>query len=216
VDIIARPPLPAEDTPAESWIHPRQEGGTAAGAAFIRGSSPYPPLKTPPLFPAPGLRLAGQAAGTGAAREQAEEGPLPVLQDARTYQERFRQALRKLALPKLDAEELAARIDRRLILSETQLVGGAARSEKMEARNLDYAGKNLVAKQAIALKCPVEVLWVTPEGESSRLMGVPGALEKRGGETILALKTLPGGNEIRLPLGKISLLRRIKQSIFGE
>jgi hypothetical protein len=86
----------------------------------------------------------------------------------------------------------------------------------MEARNLDYAGKVMVAKQAIALKSPVEILRAAPEGESNRLIGVPGALEKRGGETVLVLKTLPEGNEIRLPLGKISLLRRIKQSIFGE
>jgi hypothetical protein len=96
------------------------------------------------------------------------------------------------------------------------LVGGAVRNEKLEARNLDYVGKTIVAKQALALKSPVEIIWVTPEGESSRFMGVPEALEKRGGETVLALKTLPEGNEIRLPLGKISLLRRIKQSIFGE
>ncbi|MDR2245475.1 MAG: hypothetical protein LBE17_02185 [Treponema sp.] len=219
VDIVARPPLPAGDVPAESWIHPRREGGTAlaVSAAPVRGSSPYPPLKTPPLFPAPGFRQSSPMAGTGAAPEgAAATGSPPAMGDARAYQERFRQALGKLALPKLDAEELAARIDRRLILSESQLVGGAMRSEKLEARNLDYAGKALVAKQAIALKCPVEVLWVTPEGESSRLMGVPGALEKRGGETVLALKIMPGGNEIRLSLGKISLLRRIKPSIFGE
>lgn len=218
VDIVARPPLSAGDAPAESWIHSRREGGTAraARAVPVRGSSPYPPLKTPPLLPAPVFPQSSPMAGTGAARERAAEGSPPVLRDAPAYQERFRQALGKLALPKLDAEELAARIDRRLILSESQLAGGVVRGEKLEARNLDYAGKTLVAKQAIALKCPVEVLWVTPEGESSRLTGIPAALEKRGGETVLALKTMPEGNEIRLPLGKISLLRRIKQSIFGE
>jgi hypothetical protein len=139
-----------------------------------------------------------------------------ALKDAASYQDRFRQALGKLSLPKNEADELAARIDRRLILNESQLTAGAVRSERMEARNLDFMGKTIVAKQAIALKSPVEILWVAPEGEPGRFMGIPGALEKSGGEIILLLKTIPEGNNVRLPLGKISLIRRIKQSIFGE
>jgi hypothetical protein len=56
-------------------------------------------------------------------------------------------------------------------------------------------------------------------------MGIPEALEKSGGETILVLRPLPPepgeslripGDSLRIPLGKISLLRRIKKSIFGE
>jgi hypothetical protein len=223
IDIVARPPLPEADALSESWLYIREEGGTAAftaRAAPVRNLPPYPPLKTPPLFtdPAPDGFFSRQTpeAGALAAREDAAGSSPPVTKDARTHQERFRLALRKLSLPKPDADELAARIDRRLILNESQLAGGAVRGEKMEARNLDYVGKTILAKQAIALKSPVEVLWVAPEGGSSRIVGVPGALEKRGGETVLVLKPLPGGDEIRLPLGKISLLRRIKQSIFGE
>jgi hypothetical protein len=198
VDIIARPPFPARDSP--------DVFGRSTGAeSRIRGFSPYPHLKTQPLF-------AALVSGTGRSEQAADA----EVKDAAGYQERFHQALRKKSLPGNEANELAARIDRRLILNESQLDGGAVRGEKMEARNLDYVGKNMVAKQAIALKSPVEILCVTPEGESSRIMGIPGALEKWGSETILVLKTIPEGNEIRLPLGKISLLRRIKQSIFGE
>jgi hypothetical protein len=205
VDIIARPPLPARNSP--DGFRPRGEAGPAEKTVRVRGSSPYPPLKAQPLFAdtAPGAGQAADAELKDAAHK-----------DAASYQERFRRALREQSLPRNEAAELAARIDRRLILNESQLAGGAVRSEKMEARNLDYVGKTMVAKQAIALKSLVEVLCVSPEGESSRLMGIPGALEKWGSETILSLKTIPEGNDIRLPLGKISLLRRIKQSIFGE
>jgi hypothetical protein len=164
-----------------------------------QGSTPYPPPSAPPLFPRGVFRGAPVSAG-----------------DAASYQERFRRALRKLSLPKSEADELSARIERRLILNESQLAGGAVRYEKTEARNLDYVGKTMLAKQAIALKSLVEILWVNPEGESGRMVGIPGALEKWGGETMLTIKSIPEGNEIRLPLGKISLLRRIKQSIFGE
>jgi hypothetical protein len=57
-------------------------------------------------------------------------------------------------------------------------------------------------------------------------MGVPQALEKKDGDTILVLKPVSetennrdagiSRDTIRIPLGKISLLRRIKQSIFEE
>ncbi|MDR3130741.1 MAG: hypothetical protein LBU18_04270 [Treponema sp.] len=142
--------------------------------------------------------------------------PQSVSGDAKIYQERFRLALQKLSLSKLEVEEFASRIDRRLILDESQLAGGVLRGEKTEARNLDYSGKTMVAKQAISLKAPVEVHWIAADGKSNRFIGIPRAMEKQDSESILVFKTLPEGDEIRLPLRKISLLRRIKQSIFGE
>jgi hypothetical protein len=115
-----------------------------------------------------------------------------------------------------DFTRLAARIERRLIVNETQLAGGAVRYEKLEARNLDFAGKTVVAKQAITNGSLVEVVFPTAEGEK-RVLGFPLALEKAQGEGVLVVRPAEGGGEvIRLPLGKISLLRRIKQSIFGE
>jgi hypothetical protein len=75
----------------------------------------------------------------------------------------------------------------------------------------------------------------------SQVIGIPLALEKAGGESVLVVTPLPSnpgeeeegdgsgksiripgdtiripGESIRIPLGKISLLRRIKKSIFGE
>jgi hypothetical protein len=160
-----------------------------------------------------------------------------------------------LSLPPPEREELAARIERRLIVNESQLAGGTPRSEKTEARNLDYVGKTTIAKQAIASKSLLEIQWFSPGGGLNRIVGTPQALEKQGGETILVLRPLdspaadfsapgtPGGpletpaapgnpgdppaapevpeppkapENLKVSLGKISLLRRIKQSIFGE
>jgi hypothetical protein len=69
-------------------------------------------------------------------------------------------------------------------------------------------------------------MWSGPDGAINRVIGKPETLEKSGGETLLVLNPVPGGSSvqgtlvpgevIRLPLGKIALLRRIKQSIFGE
>jgi hypothetical protein len=142
--------------------------------------------------------------------------PAPDSAKAESCKEKFRAALVPLSLSKGERDELSARIERRLILSESQLVGVSVRYEKLEARGLDYVGKTSIAKQAIASKLLIEIMWSNPDGEVNRVIGIPEALEKNGNETILVLNPIPQGETIRLPLGKISLLRRIKQSIFGE
>jgi hypothetical protein len=123
-------------------------------------------------------------------------------------------ALSGPGLSKAERDELAARIDRRLVLCESQLRDASVRYEKLEARLLDYVGKAAIAKQAIAQRSPLELIRSGKDGE--RLFGVPKALEKEDGESILVISPLgkESGDTLRIPLGKISLLRRIKKSIF--
>jgi hypothetical protein len=189
IDIVAQPP---------------QEG-----PGYDDKSSPYPPLDRVRLWE--GFQLLPEP--------EAQAIPGPLLPDpglAGRYKERFHGALEKLPLAREAREELSARIERRLILSESQLTAAPARYEKLEARGLDYVGKTSIAKQAIAAKQLIEIVWSGQQGEVNRAIGLPNALQKSGGETLLVLKPLPSGDPIRLPLGKIGLLRRVKRSIFGE
>jgi hypothetical protein len=106
------------------------------------------------------------------------------------------------------------------VLNEAQLESTSVRYEKLEARGLDYTGKTAIAKQAIETHSLLEITWPGRDGESNRTVGIPQALEKKEGESVLVLKA-SGNSEnaarvLKIPLGKISLLRRIKQSIFGE
>jgi hypothetical protein len=126
----------------------------------------------------------------------------------------FKTVLEKKNLPKDQRDELSARIERRLIVSEAQLVGAAVRYEKLEARGLDYVGKVRVAEQALASHSLVELFWRGSKGEPNRLLGNLKALEKSGGEVKLVLDPVPEGESLSVPIGKISLLRRIKRSIF--
>ena len=140
---------------------------------------------------------------------------------AYSIKQKYRQLLEKKQLTKQERDELEARIERRLVLSEAQLERTSLRYEKLEARGIDYAGKSAIAKQAIDAGSLLDVSWTGPGGEIRRVLGTPSALEKKDGESILVLKTpVPGDavsrETVRIPLGKISLLRRIKQSIFGE
>jgi hypothetical protein len=149
-------------------------------------------------------------------RENPEPAPAPDPVKVENHKKKFRASLERLSLTKAERDELVARIERRLILSESQLAGVSVRYEKLEARGLDYVGKASIAKQAVASKLIIEIVWSQQNGEVNRAIGIPEALEKNNDETILVLNPMPRGETIRLPLGKISLLRRIKQSIFGE
>jgi hypothetical protein len=137
---------------------------------------------------------------------------------SQSAQEKLLARLKDMRLSKAERDELEARIERRLVLTESQLEGASVKYEKLEARGLDYVGKTVIAKQAIASGSLLEVTWPRPGGGTNTTTGIPSALEKKEGESVLILKPLSReeDRELRLPLGKISLLRRIKQSIFGE
>ena len=127
--------------------------------------------------------------------------------------EKFHAILKETPMSDIDKAELSARIDRRLVLCESQLKEASLRYEKLEARNMDYAGKQNVAKQAIAQQSPVEIVR-HGAGKEERIFGIPKALEKKGGDYVLVIIPAGGQDELPIPLGKISLLRRIKKSIF--
>jgi hypothetical protein len=198
IDIIAQPAADqyAEDGQSSPWL------------------SPYP---APPAMTRMGdlspEDLRELFLKQGEAQSQAKSVGVPPAQ-----QERFRSLLEKMQIPQQERNELAARIERRLILTESQLAGASVRFEKLEARNLDYAGKIVVVKQAIASKSLLEIGWSSADGGTNRAMGIPSSLEKFEGETTLVLKPIhqEAVEPLRLSLGKISLVRRIKQSIFGE
>ncbi|MCL2805046.1 MAG: helicase-associated domain-containing protein [Treponema sp.] len=119
----------------------------------------------------------------------------------------FHAILKKMSLSDLERTELSARIDRRLVLCEAQLKDADIRYEKLEARLMDYAGKQNIAKQAISQKSPVEIIMLK-SGDEEKIFGIPKALEKEGNELFLII------DAHRIPLAKINLLRRIKKSIF--
>jgi hypothetical protein len=190
--------------------------------------SPYPPLNRlswlrrylPQNKPVPEKPDLSPERGTPA--------PVPDPEKAEAFKEQFRAVLGKMQLPKAERDELSARIERRLVLTGSQLKDVSIKYEKLEARGLDYVGKAVIAKQAIGSRSPVEILWLSPEGQENRFVGIPEALDKQGGETLLVLSPVSRGDDaqedplhrsggsLRIPIGKISLLRRIKQSIFGE
>ena len=137
-----------------------------------------------------------------------------------SIKEKFHAVLDRMKITKQERDELLARIERGLVLNEAQLESTSVRYEKLEARGLDYTGKTTIAKQAIETGSLLEITWPGRDGEPNSTIGIPQTIEKKEGENILVLRT-SGNSEsaarvLKIPIGKISLLRRIKQSIFGE
>jgi hypothetical protein len=193
---------------------PRQAGKAVPGGAS-GGRIAFSPLENAEPFPGYQEGEANREKRTGVFPQTAE--PAPGIQ-GEALKKQFHAALENMPLSKEERDELASRINRRLILGFSQLNGASVRYEKLEARLLDYVGKAAIAKQAISSKSPVEITWSHPQKGLTQAAGIPAALEKNGGESILVLNPLPlePGEPVRVPLGKISLLRRIKKSIFGE
>jgi len=197
IDIVAQPPEEAGSA------------GSRRGGSF-RNSFPH-------LYPS-------EAAEYGLANSfSGKDKETPVTkttEEGAALKEKFREFLSKMKITKQERDELIARIERGLVLNETQLESTSVRYEKLEARGLDYTGKTAIAKQAIETGSLLEITWPGRDGEPNRTVGIPQALEKKEGESVLVLKA-SGNSEnaarvLKIPLGKISLLRRIKQSIFGE
>jgi hypothetical protein len=189
-------------------------------------SAPKPKaVKGPQPYPSPASKFKGNFSLT---RTHGKAFSAPDSPETRTQggnsaeklKEHFRSLLSGMKLSKEERDELSARVERRLILTGSQLKDASVKYERLEARGLDYVGKQTVAKQAVSLQSLVELQWA-PGGKAERLLGVPQALEKNGGESILVLRTagISGAKDqaedIRVPLAKISLIRRIKKSIFG-
>ena len=205
IDIVAQPLATAES------------GGKRAGRSDLFGAlsrtynrDAYPRLEGASSHLKKALNFANdKESGEDAADAQGTE-----------IRENFRKILEKMKLAKHEQDELHARIDRRLVLSKAQLEAKSLKYEKLEAKGLDYAGKSLIAKQAIDAGSLVEVTWPSPEGELNRIIGMPISLEKKEGDSILICRTGEGPEDaarvLRIPLRKISLLRRIKKSLFKE
>jgi len=206
VDIIAQPPV---------------EQGRAVFGTRSYSRDSFPHLETPGIAAYNESYGARSPVGNSEAKEAAGDAAPEAgdVQDngAASIQEKFRRTLEKKQLTKAERDELAARIERRMVLCETQLDGSFLRFEKLEARGLDYPGKMLIAKQAVEAGSLIEVRWPGAGGETQRVLGIAQTLEKQEGDSILIIKNSDSSSVLmRIPLGKISLLRRIKQSIFGE
>ncbi|MDR1839817.1 MAG: helicase-associated domain-containing protein [Treponema sp.] len=164
-------------------------------------------------FPSPSSRAPEKIPFASASPVTKTSGSSQTANRAAALTEEFHTILNKMPIDKAEHDELSARIKRRLVLCEAQLKDANLRYEKLEAKHMDYAGKQNIARQAIAQQLPVEIVWPGAGAEKS-IFGIPKALEKENGDLVLVVVCAGKEDVMRIPLAKVSLLRRIKKSIF--
>ncbi|MCL1928940.1 MAG: hypothetical protein FWG07_09150 [Treponema sp.] len=191
VDIVGRPSITAKSRAAN-------ERAAETNIRLIKKVNSEPVIES----------IVGSRKSTDTFLERSVENSAEQIEQIK---KRFRLVLNTLKLTKQEREELESRIERRMIVSETQLKDTSLRYEKLEARSLDYVGKTGVVKQAIVSGSLLELSCLNGD----KILGFPESLDKKGGEMILSIKPRDGGEPVKLTLGKISVIRRIKQSIFG-
>ncbi len=124
--------------------------------------------------------------------------------------------LEAMHLPKEQAKELEDRIRKKLIIRKDQLRYKSFRSEKTEAKGLDYLGKVRLIEQTLAGSYDLlEILERTPKGLPKRSLVKPVKLDKSGSDLVLHGTVLPEGEEVSMRVRKIGYLRRVKGSIFS-
>lgn len=114
-------------------------------------------------------------------------------------------------------EDLRQRISRKLIVHPDQVSASSGTREKSEARGLDYLGKVKLVQQTLSSKVHhLEVVARDPKGAPLRYLVRPEGLDKSGKELLLVGKTIPDGQEVRLSVSKLSLVRKLRGTFFEK
>jgi hypothetical protein len=124
--------------------------------------------------------------------------------------------LNSLPFPDDEKEEWRARILRRVVLTEDQLLHPLGRGERAEARGLDYGGKVRLAELAVASATDLlEVAYRDQDGRSTSLLVRPLRLEKQGAEVLLHAEDFETRKPFQAWVSRLSQVRKIKGSLLS-
>jgi hypothetical protein len=112
--------------------------------------------------------------------------------------------------------ELEYRVEKGILLSESQIRSGIARPEMTQAGSLDHTGKLRLIETAIHSQDLLEI-QITPQGganDPAEILLVPLSILRQGGEQILRGRIEPQGSEMTIQISRIQYLRRLKSGLF--
>jgi hypothetical protein len=120
--------------------------------------------------------------------------------------------------PKEAKEALAERIRLKLIIGTAGLRPDSVRYEKSEAGGLDYLGKVKLIERALGRQdWLLDILYRDSGGEPTRRTVRPLSLHKSPNGLLLECsdEEVEGGRSVKIPVDKISNVKRIRLSLFG-
>jgi hypothetical protein len=144
-----------------------------------------------------------------------EEVKLSSDDERRTHFESMRERLSKLTVNPEQREGLLLRINRKIVLSQSQLNAESVKNETIEAGGMDYQGKIHVAESAIPLNMMLELEYDDKDSPSGKivLVGTPLSIEKNPMDTVVHIVVEPEHVERTLSLGAASNVKRIRGGI---
>ncbi len=192
-------PLPG--TRLAGSLQPHAKKDTARGAAAD------PPVRRPPVSARAPEELLPRFTPSD---------PLKF-SDAGAAKKGLLEALEKLQLPGDRKSELEGKIRSGIILFAEQLFYAPGGKEKTEARGIDFAGKVRLIEQAIASgEEYLEAVERLANGDPLRRVLRPLGIERSGTELWVVGTNVPGNDKVRIRIGKLSLVRKIKGSDYVE
>ncbi len=142
-------------------------------------------------------------------------GPTGYL-DPEALKKELYSAAEPLQLSENQRRELQRCIDHKLVLFPEQVGPHLLSGETTEARGIDYSGKVRIVEQSVAKRFDLlEIVLRMPTGKPKRMLLQPERLERGDKELYLGGRELPHGEIQRIPVGKISYVKRWKSSLFS-
>jgi hypothetical protein len=197
-----------DDTPRiqPRWIYEEPAGGGPSESPGSRG--PAGAQETPG---APG---AGSLSAPASFQENANAPGLELYEPSRLQEELYGQVQNRDLSPE-DREEYRARIERRLVIFPEQIHPLHREKGKGEAKGLDFLGKVRLIEQALHKPYSIlEVVERQPDGKPKRVYINPTSLTRKSGSLVLTGKTVPHEKTLHLRVDKLSLVRKVKGSLF--
>lgn len=138
--------------------------------------------------------------------------------ERKEFFENMRKELSLLNLPQEQTEGLQLRIQRKIVLNPSQLIGQSVRHEKYEARGMDFQGKIHIIEHAITNGNMIELIYDDANSEDGKksIVGNPIAIEKQVGDNFIKLRIEPSQEIQVFSIGQARTVKRIRFSIFRQ
>jgi hypothetical protein len=106
-------------------------------------------------------------------------------------------------------ESLKDRIQRKIIIDESQLNSLSVKQEKTEARGMDFLGKMLIIEQALVSRSLLEI-----EDRGKKITCTPISIEKQPDGAVTTFTIEETKAYVRLSVSQLQSVKKLRESIF--
>ena len=118
-----------------------------------------------------------------------EDSILTSDEERKKHFDNLREKLKSMELTREEYECLLFRINRKIILDETQLKKESVKFAKLEASGMDFSGKVHIIEQAITDKSMIEITFLSPENSNGTIaVGMPISTERFDDDVKVTMK----------------------------